>query len=104
MRKGKPNYNARGLKRSEQIRQKFKEIQSGRVWYTNGEQDLRIKIGDEIPEGFYPGRCNAISENGIHNKGKVCYNNGIEQIYILKDDVEKYIELGYKKGGLPRKK
>ena len=104
IRLGKPNYKARGKKRNAETKLKFKEIQKDRIWYTNGEEDLHLKPNDLVPEGFYPGRSKAVSDNGIHNKGKVCYNNGIEQIYILEEDVEKYIELGYKKGGLTRKR
>jgi len=104
IRLGKPNYKARGKKRNAETKLKFKEIQKDRIWYTYGKEDLHLKVNDVVPEGFYPGRSKAVSENGIHNKGKVCYNNGSEQIYILEEDIEKYIQLGYKKGGLPRKR
>jgi hypothetical protein len=35
------------------------------VWYTNGTEQKRIstKLGQRVPEGWYPGYCNAYKEN-----------------------------------------
>ena len=101
-RKGKSNYKARGLKRSEQVKQKFKEVQRNRVWYTNGEVDIRLKIGDQIPEGFLKGRKKTNEKPG--NFGKICIHKGGAQTYIFEKDLQKYLNDGWEKGGLPRKR
>lgn len=36
-------------------------------------------------------------------KGKLCYNNGKEHIYILQEDIEYFENLGYQQGMIPRK-
>jgi len=51
---------------SLEVRKQMSERQKGKEpwnkgmkafkWYTNGEQDLYCKIGDNIPENYYPGR------------------------------------------------
>lgn len=101
--KGKPNYKARGLKRSDQVRQKLKEIDKDRVWYTNGEIDIHIKITDKIPSGFYKGRSKILGKKPS-NFGKICICKNNVQKYILNKDLQKYISDGWKKGGLPKNK
>ena len=34
----------------------FIRINMGWHWYTDGTRNITIKDGDEIPDGFYPGR------------------------------------------------
>lgn len=40
----------------------------------------------------------------VFAKGKILINNGKENIFITKEEIEKYRAMGYSVGGLPRKK
>lgn len=41
--------------RQYEIRQKTKENSTGRVWYTNGKENIYARQGQDIPDGYYPG-------------------------------------------------
>ena len=64
------------------------------LYYTNGINDRRIPVGEEIPVGWYRGRVN------IHNttKGKIRISDGVNEKYISKDDS---IPEGWYKGRKP---
>jgi group I intron endonuclease len=49
-RKGKP-----GIPHTEEFKQKVSESTKGTKWYTDGIRDIRLKLDQEIPEGFTPG-------------------------------------------------
>lgn len=38
-----------------ELRQKTKENTTGRVWYTDGKNNIYARQGQDIPEGYYPG-------------------------------------------------
>ena len=65
----------------------------GRKAYTNGQIEIRLYPGDEIPEGFYPGRNpKTLKKISEINSQKYYCNNGIKNIvlniviYYLKQD------------------
>lgn len=46
-----------------------------------------------------------LRQNGFKStKGKICMNNGIKNIYVFPDNISKYEDIGYIKGGKPRKR
>lgn len=53
--------NRKGCILTPEQRQKCVTIK-GRRWYTNGEREIELLPGQEIPEGFVLGRCYKISE------------------------------------------
>ncbi len=63
----------------------------GRLWVTNGTDNIFLKKNKNIPKGYKPGRVGGGSE-----KKKWC-NNGIDEVYIASN---KKIPKGYKPGRL----
>lgn len=43
---------------TEEYKAKASEIQSDRIWYTDGKTDIKIKTNMQPPEGFHKGRSN----------------------------------------------
>ena len=41
---------------TDETKQKFYEMFRGVIWYTDGERNIFLHIGEEIPEGFYKGK------------------------------------------------
>ena len=71
----------------------------GRKAYTNGQIEIRLYPGDEIPEGFYPGRNpKTLKKISEINSQKYYCNNGIKNIVLNIGDP---IPEGFKKGTLP---
>lgn len=40
---------------SDKSRQNRALERKGTFWYTNGEKNIRLRLGDDIPEGYYKG-------------------------------------------------
>ena len=53
--------NRKGCILTPEQRQKCVTVK-WRVWYNNGEKEILLRVGEEIPEGFVPGRCYVVSE------------------------------------------
>ena len=75
----------------------------GKKHFNNGIKAIQLSEGEEIPEGFVPGRL-PISDETRHKlrdntRGKKFYNNGINSI-MLSDGEE--IPEGFVLGALPR--
>lgn len=95
----------KGIKKgpwSEERKKQFSDLRkstcdnSKRRWYTNGTENIYILEDDDIPPGFFLGKTQhkkyELSEEGKQNNkhalktlGKVCYNNGIINIFIPKE-------------------
>lgn len=74
----------------------------GRIWYTNGLQNISLKPSDVIPDGFYKGRLNVVPKDK-HNStaGMFWYNDGtINKMFKETDN----IPLNFQKGMLKCKK
>ena len=78
---------------------------TGRKWVTNGKEDLYLKIGEECPAGFIPGRSLISGDKSINKKLPSCKNkisitDGISQRFILHTDP---IPDGWNVGTKPKK-
>lgn len=52
---GKTAWN-HGIKMSEETCNKLKELHKNNRWFNNGEKEILVRDGKDIPEGFIPGR------------------------------------------------
>lgn len=65
---------------------------SGRRWATDGETDVYLKRGQELPVGFSFGRSKIKGKNNFNVKhpsckGKICITDGVNYRFILNTDV-----------------
>lgn len=72
----------RHWKWSEESKQKRSNERKGLLWFTDGEKNILLRLGEEIPEGFYKGftkdseKCKEVlidinhSRKGKHWKSK----------------------------------
>lgn len=59
---GKTTWN-KGIPCAESTKAKLSKINSQRRWITNGIEEVFIKIGEEVPEGYAFGRLKKIKKN-----------------------------------------
>lgn len=72
------------------------------VWYTNGTEQKRIstKLGQRVPEGWYPGYCNAYKENMskvLSSKGNFHldsknYTDEYKELYHSEDKLRLFVK------------
>lgn len=71
---------------SEETKQKISNSLKGKYngcIYNNGKNEKRIKVGEEIPDGYIKGRLLKGKPTGKQNVlGKKWYNNGVNEILI----------------------
>ena len=109
----------KGKKLSEEAKKHLSEVNKGRKWITNGKENIVVnsKKVDEykhyFEEGWYYGFTNpnpkefsAESLNKIRQskQGTKWINNGIEQKYVKIEELDNYLNTGWKLGMLPQKK
>lgn len=119
--KGKPAYN-KGVPMKNEQKEKLSAAITGRKWVNNGKEQKQVKpeeIDEYLSNGYSLGRIR--TGKPAWNKGIACaestksklrehalqhimVHNDIETIYILREDLDKYLELGYIKGHNKRKK
>lgn len=74
------------------------DITSQFRWYNNGVENLYIKLTDNIPEGFIPGRLYFNNSS----KGKILVNNGLINKQIYPEELDNYLNKGFVKGIIDR--
>ena len=89
--KGRIPGNKKGKKLSPESLQLFSNVAKDRVWYNNGEKEIQLLIGEEIPEGFVKGRLKSFITDYQREKAReTCYKNlskrwGKDYLERLKD-------------------
>lgn len=85
-----------GKSLSEETKQKISNSLKGKssgCIYNNGENEKRIKVGEDIPDGYIKGRLIKGKPTGKQTVlGKKWYNNGIDEILIDNSPPDNYIK------------
>jgi group I intron endonuclease len=94
-RKGHPNYRTQPY--TQEQRNKIRETQIGKNWYTNGKDDIKSL---ECPVGFYRGRSKTrgLEKGGKTHIGKIYFNNGLKNVKCLPENMPD----GFVKGKIQR--
>lgn len=96
-----------GKQHSEETRRKISDATKTRTftlkWYTNGSNNIYLKIGiDEIPENYYEGRTQKDSHRmnsgiGVAKLNRKWYTNGEKSIFVNScDEIPEGFSLGRK--------
>ena len=89
----------------KKLSESHKNIYQDYLWMKKDTEETRIYKDDldkYINLGYIPGRYYEVSHasHPSPHKGKICINNGVTNMYIKEENLEYYLNKGYKQGHL----
>lgn len=63
---------------NDESRQNRALERKGTFWFTNGEKNIRLRLGDEIPEGFHRGLTKSKESLEKSKNALINYNKGMK--------------------------